>query len=63
MEDGICTDSLALETARKYGIDDDVMIRARDLSILFDKICRPNNSINEENGDYSVVDNKVSMNK
>ena len=40
LEDGTCTNSLALETARQFGISDQIYDRAVELGSAFDKICR-----------------------
>ena len=51
LEDGICTDSMAFQTAKKYGISKDIIERAQVLGNIFDKVCRLNNktSIEYEN--------------
>lgn len=40
MEDGRCTDSMALVTAKKYGISADIIRRAQQLSAQFEDLCR-----------------------
>lgn len=42
LEDGRCTDSMALITAKQYQISDDVLMRAESLLQDFDAHCRPN---------------------
>lgn len=41
LTDGICTDSMALTTAKAYGIDQTIISRATELGAVFDKKCRP----------------------
>lgn len=41
IEDGTCTDSLALHTARLHGISPKIISRAEQLVELFDQHCRP----------------------
>ena len=41
LEDGSCTNSHALETAHRYGIDIDVINRAQKLGTEFDQIYKP----------------------
>ncbi len=43
MEDGRCTDSMALTTARQYHIEEQVLNRAETLLQAFDNHCRPSN--------------------
>ncbi|CAN0365626.1 unnamed protein product, partial [Discosporangium mesarthrocarpum] len=40
LEEGKCTDSLALQTARKYGIPEPILERAKALGAAFDELCR-----------------------
>jgi DNA mismatch repair ATPase MutS len=44
LEDGECLDSLALETARRYGLPSALISRAEELSTSFDLLCRPSRS-------------------
>jgi predicted GIY-YIG superfamily endonuclease len=50
LQNGTCTDSLALITARQYGIDENVVRRAEELGLQFDKrirgaVTHSNNSV------------------
>ncbi len=40
LEDGRCTDSMALNTAKQYGIDRAIVDRAEVLGAYFDQCCR-----------------------
>ena len=40
LEDGRCTDSMALNTAKQYGIDRTIVDRAEALGAFFDQCCR-----------------------
>lgn len=40
LEDGCCTDSMALATARHYGIEPSIVERALQLRTVFDTHCR-----------------------
>lgn len=40
LEDGRCTDSMALNTAKQYGIDRTIVDRAEALGAYFDQCCR-----------------------
>lgn len=40
LEDGRCTDSMALNTAKQYGIDRTIVDRAEALGVFFDQCCR-----------------------
>ena len=40
LEDGRCTDSMALNTAKQYGIDRTIVDRAEVLGAYFDQCCR-----------------------
>jgi hypothetical protein len=40
LEDGRCMDSMALVTAKKYGLDADIIQRAQELAQQFDTLCR-----------------------
>ena len=41
LEDGRCVDSMALVTAKQYGIDAKIVQRAAQLAQTFDALCRP----------------------
>jgi hypothetical protein len=41
LEDGQCKDSMALTTAKQYGINKKILNRAQSLMNVFDDICRP----------------------
>lgn len=41
LEDGACLDSMALHTARAYGIEDDVLVRAAQLGADYDDLWKP----------------------
>jgi hypothetical protein len=44
LEDGQCKDSMALTTAKQYGINKEILNRAQSLMNVFDDICRPSTS-------------------
>lgn len=49
LEDGTCLDSMALQTAVKFGISEQILNRAKSLQTEFDRICR----IGEPANDFS----------
>ena len=51
LEDGECLDSLALETARRYGLPSALISRAEELSTSFDLLCRPPRIVVQSNND------------
>jgi hypothetical protein len=56
LQDGRCTDSMALVTAKKYGIDANIIARAEELSNLFDSACRLNVTTSGIKASMSVVE-------
>ena len=58
LEDGICTDSMALTTARQYGLPSTVLSRAERLMEVFDQVCRPSSASNDS---YSSPVSSVSL--
>jgi len=54
LEDGECLDSLALETARRYGLPSSLISRAEQLSHSFDVICRPFQTLSSKRGDEHI---------
>lgn len=44
LEDGVCTDSMALTTARQYGLPNTILSRAKALMDIFDDVCRPSST-------------------
>ena len=55
LEDGACTNSHALETALEYGIDESIILRAKQLGKDFDNRCRPSNIQGQGQGQGSWV--------
>ena len=55
MEDGRCMDSMALVTAKQYGIDDNILARAQTLSIQFDKLCRSQDDLGSASAHINVA--------
>jgi hypothetical protein len=58
LEDGKCTNSMALETAKEYGISSNIITRAAELAKIFDLTCRNPNLHSES----SSVAAEVRMN-
>lgn len=52
LEDGKCTDSMAMTTARAYGIPLEIIERAEELGHIFDQVCR--------RGSEELVDDSVA---
>ena len=50
LEDGRCLDSMALHTARAYGIPEAILSRATELGREFDRVCRGEGSGDEGDG-------------
>lgn len=44
IEDGVCVESLALHTGRKFGLPEPVLLRAAHLAQQFDTLCRSSSS-------------------
>ena len=62
LEDGICTDSLALYTAKLYGLPDQIINRASALSDLFEEKCRPRFDYQQNSVDELLNDRKQNEN-
>ena len=43
LEDGVCLDSLALDTAAEFGLSSEIIERARGLTFEYDQCCQPRN--------------------
>lgn len=54
LEDGRCVDSMALVTARKYGIDASIVHRAGVLADTFDRLCRSGQNTSSADASTSV---------
>ena len=55
LEDGVCTDSLALHTGRRFGMSRKMLSRAAELASHFDVLCRPTRSSTQPNAEADVL--------
>jgi len=58
LEDGRCVDSMALVTAKQYGIDDKIVQRAAQLATTFDSLCRPDKAVSADSVGGSYIESE-----